>query len=137
MDYYELISGIIAIIALALSGYSICISKRTAQKQLQMNFFKEYTRRYQEITIGLLSDQQNEISYQKLYIDLCSEEFYLKSQGYLPQEVWDIWYEGMRLAVKVESLQTAWKKFGGNYSAEFSTFFGNLIKESGTGSEEK
>ena len=126
MAYFELIPNIISIVALVLSAYSIYISKKARKTQLQMSFFKEYTRRFQEITLNILNDPKNEVDYQQLYIDLCSEEYYLKSQGYLPQKVWDIWYKGMQKAVKKESLQTAWERRD-LYDPDFVKFFNDLI----------
>ncbi len=129
MELYEIISCVVAVVALVLSGCSIYMSKKSAKEQLRLNFFIEYTKRYQEITIKILSDKQNEICYQRLYIDLCSEEYYLKSRGHLPVEIWELWLDGMRLSVKNASLQNAWRQYGGLYNDEFAAFFSDLIKE--------
>jgi hypothetical protein len=129
MELYEIISCVVAVVALVLSGCSIYMSKKSAKEQLKLNFFIEYTKRYQEITIKILSDKQNEICYQRLYIDLCSEEYYLKSRGHLPVEIWELWLDGMRLSVKNASLQNAWRQYGGLYNDEFAAFFSDLIKE--------
>lgn len=129
MELYEIISCVVAVVALVLSGCSIYMSKKSAREQLRLNFFIEYTKRYQEITIKILSDKQNEVCYQRLYIDLCSEEYYLKSRGHLPAEIWELWLDGMRFSIKSASLQTAWKQYGGLYNDEFAAFFRNLIKE--------
>ena len=131
MECTETISIVIAFGSLVVSIVSLVCSRRTKKNHLQMSFFKEYTRRYQEITTGLMSDHQNEEKYQRLYIDLCSEEYYLNEKGCLPKEVWEMWVEGMKLAVKVESLKTAWKQHSVFYNPGFYGFFNNLIKDNG------
>ncbi|MBQ6046207.1 MAG: hypothetical protein IJL38_01110 [Bacteroidales bacterium] len=130
MECTEIISTIIAAVALVVSIVSLVCSKQAAKKSLQMNIFNEFTRRYQEITMGLMSDHQNEVKYQRLYIDLCSEEYYLNKKDCLPKEVWKMWLEGMIIAVKVDSLKTAWTQYRGLYDPGFQGFFDNLIKES-------
>lgn len=129
MECTETISIIIAAGALAVSIVSLVCSIKAAKNSLQMNIFNEFTRRHQEITMGLMSDHQNEVKYQRLYIDLCSEEYYLNKKDCLPKEVWEMWVEGMKLAVKAESLKTAWKQHSGSYDPGFYDFFNILIKD--------
>lgn len=130
METIEILTIVFSVLALIVSIVSIVCSYRTVRKSLQMSLFKEYTRRYQEITMGLMTDKENEVKYQRLYIDLCSEEYYLNEKGCLPKDVWEMWVDGMNLVVKEESLKTAWKQYSVFYNSDFGKFFDNLIKES-------
>ena len=51
----------------------------------------------------------------RLYFDLCSEEFYLRSQGVIDDEAWMLWIEGMKMAMKREKFKTAWKSMSAYY----------------------
>lgn len=129
MTVYELVSLVLAGLALLGSVYNFFQSKRDLKNNTQMSFFTEYTRRYQEIEIGLLNtDTSQRSKYYRLYIDLCSEEYYLNSRNCLPNDVWKMWLEGMKLYVKTEELQTIWKADSQFYNDDFCVFFNNLIK---------
>lgn len=130
MSTYELLSIIAAGLALLGSLYNYFISKKTLRHNTQMSFFTEYTKRYQEIEIGLMNeDSKHRTKYYRLYIDLCSEEYYLNSQKCLPADVWRMWLDGMRLYAKTKELQTVWCESSQLYSDKFCNFFNNLIKE--------
>ena len=130
MSTYELLSIIAAGLALLGSLYNYFLSKRTLRHNIQMSFFAEYTKRYQEIEIGLMSeDSKQRTKYYRLYIDLCSEEYYLNSQKCLPPDVWKMWMNGMKLFAKVQELQIEWCVSSQLYNDNFCTFFNNLIKE--------
>ena len=62
--------------------------------------FAEFTRRYQEIMLHIRKNDNDKEYYQTLYIDLCSEEFFMHNAGYLPKGVWKIWMEGMTHEIK-------------------------------------
>jgi len=130
MNYYEIISILVAIIALAISGYSIFVSKKIGKKQIQANTVNGYTKQYMEITMKILTDSKcDKISCQRLFIKLYSIEFHSQKNGDLSDEVWSLWLDGMRKAVREESLQIAWKQDCNIYDSEFAQFFGDLIKE--------
>ena len=95
---------------------------------MQLSFFSEYTRRYQDIMLHLCNDNSEE--YYRLYFDLCSEEFYLHERKSLPDDVWKMWEDGMKLMAKNRSLETTWKNASQLYNEKFNQFFGRIIKES-------
>ena len=93
--------------------------------------FAEYTRRYQEIMIQMpdsVFNGQAEASdpgvtkYMLLYFDLCSEEFHLRSQGFIPDDVWNNWVEGMRLTVRDQTYHDAWQRLEYSYNSDFVQF---------------
>ena len=131
MSLYELLSLIVAALALCGSIYSFFLSKKTLKSNTQMSFFAEYTKRYQEIEIGLMSnDDKQRNTFYRLYIDLCSEEYYLNSRKCLPPDVWNMWLDGMKLIIKVKELQLVWQTSSQLYNQDFCNFFDNLIKKS-------
>jgi hypothetical protein len=128
MDTEGILTLIISGLALIFSVYSAFISYKTQQRQTQLSFFSEYTRRYQDIMLHLCDD--NSEVYFRLYFDLCSEEFYLHEHKYLPDEVWDMWEDGMKIMAKNHSFETAWTNASQFYDSEFNRFFNKIINES-------
>jgi hypothetical protein len=83
----------------------------------------EYTRRYEEIMGDLPSHARtartnsgtvvppssDELTYQMLrYLNLCSEEFYLRKRGYLAAEIWGIWEGELRRTLATPLLRREW-----------------------------
>ena len=120
---------ILAAASLAVSIISLVVSLRIDGKRHRTLMFTEYTKRFQEIILHLYSDPQNKSAYHRLYFDLCSEEYYLKSTKQLPNDIWDKWVYGMKLVMKHESLRASWKVESVNYDnqKEFRRFFDNII----------
>ena len=104
------------------SNDAINASLALANQRHKFQFFSEYTRRYQDLILHIPFDidnlplDNNDVkSFMRLYFDLCSEEFYLHSQGVIDDEVWKLWTEGMKTVMKREKFQTAWKSMGASY----------------------
>ena len=80
-EWIQLIALLVAIIVLIITIINF-------NNQMKLNFFADYTKRYQEIMLHLpedieinyngFSELPNEVKrYLRAYIDLCSEEYYL------------------------------------------------------------
>lgn len=108
------------------------MSLRIDGKRHRTLMFTEYTKRFQEIILHLYSDPQNKSAYHRLYFDLCSEEYYLKSTKQLPDNIWNKWVYGMKLMMKNESFRASRKVESVNYDnqKEFIRFFDNIINQS-------
>ena len=128
----EILSLVISGIALLFSIYSAYISYKTEQKQTQLSFFSEYTKRYQDIMLHLYSDDKNKSYYYRLYFDLCSEEFYLHERKYLPSDVWKMWEDGMKFEFKIKDVNTAWEANSQYYNDKFCEFIRKIINDSKT-----
>ena len=77
------------------TAIALIISLRTFRRQLQLNFFADYTKRYQEIVLNFpesinkhdfdfdeLHDEKDKtLRYMRAYFDLCSEEYFLYQGG--------------------------------------------------------
>lgn len=101
-------------------------SQNTAKQQMQISMFAEFTRRYQEIMLHIRQDGDDKTYYQTLYIDLCSEEFFMHNEGFLPEKVWDVWLEGMKHEVKNNYIGL-WQRDKHNYNPEFQRFFDEIV----------
>ncbi|MCJ7450074.1 MAG: hypothetical protein MUO72_20565 [Bacteroidales bacterium] len=92
-------------------------------EQLRLNFFAEYTKRYQEIILNLPEEiSKSDFSYTKLsdevrsktlryiraYFDLCSEEYDLWNAGYLDKRIWNYWREGIEYTFSKTAFKDAW-----------------------------
>lgn len=104
------------------SNNAIKNSLEIANKQHRFQFFSDYTRRYQDLILHMPSDIDNlpldnntVQTFMRLYLDLCSEEFFLHSHSVIDDEVWVLWTEGMKTVMKREKFQTAWKSLGSFY----------------------
>jgi hypothetical protein len=93
------------------------------QQQLQeVQFFKElflqFNERYGDLNEGLIiifdgPNEQPLTTDERLllydYFNLCGEEFLYYCKGYIYPEVWDAWYNGMRVYAERERIRTLWK----------------------------
>lgn len=135
-EWIELGSFVVAIITLIIttlySRKTIKASLDMAMEQNKLQMFAEYTRRYQEIFASMpddvyagevkMSDVKAE-RFMRLYFDLCSEEYHLWRNGHIPDDVWNLWKEGMQIATKQKHYKEAWNLLKGEYSTDFWTFF--------------
>ena len=116
-------SLIIAVVSLGFSCLSFYIAQQTKRQYFQISLFVEYTRRYQDIELHLINNNSIDKNYIKLYFDLCSEEFYLNQCDCLPEEVWNMWLDGMRIVTKNKAFHEMWKTNSQFYNDDFVGFF--------------
>lgn len=128
----EVLTLVISGIALLVSIYSAYLSHKTEQRQTQLTFFSEYTKRYQDIMLNLYSDNGNRSHYYRLYFDLCSEEYYLQKHNYLPKDIWEMWEDGMKLEFKLRDMHTAWNSNSQYYNKDFCDFMQKIMNDSKT-----
>ena len=103
--------------------------------QNKILMFSEYTRRYQEILINMpqsIFDGTGEMDakakmYMRLYFDLCSEEYHLWEKGMIPNQVWEMWKEGMQITTNRPVYKTAWEELSGEYNNGFKSYFNNEV----------
>lgn len=125
------LNDIIQIGILAVAVVTIICAQRTANKQNRLQMFAEYTRRYQDIFLNIPDDIYNGTAkidartkkYMRLYFDLCSEEYHLWKAKVVPDNVWDLWLEGMQIACNHQIYKNSWDAIKGEYSREFWLYF--------------
>lgn len=106
---------------------------------MNAQLFLEYTRRYEQIFEGfpdparsMRLDQSGEPPEESSdlteavlrYLNLCSEEYYLRKRGYLDKDIWLIWEGELKRTLKSPLLRREWPKLRSEFSAysEFSEF---------------
>lgn len=123
-DYTQLGLLIVAIV-------SIFVTQQRDAKQRKLQIFAEYTRRYQDIFMNMPDDIYNGTAkidtrtkrFMRLYFDLCSEEYHLWQDGTVPDNVWQLWLEGMQIACNHQIYKNSWDAIKGEYSREFWQYF--------------
>lgn len=127
-----IITGLGVMIALIALIWQSFLSRQ----QLKLNFFAEYTKRYQEIYLNLpfninepdfdFAKLENEVKektirYMRAYFDLCSEEYVLHLDGKIDTKVWEEWKEGIEFTFSKKAFRDAWKKVNldSNFYREF------------------
>jgi hypothetical protein len=103
-DKIQLVLLFVTIVGLLISILFNSLQNRNLTKQLRLNFFVDYTKRYQEIIINLpeninsrdfkyknLSDKDRDktLRLMRAYFDLCSEEFYLYENKHIDSYIWE------------------------------------------------
>lgn len=125
------IGDIIQLGMLLIAVITIICTQRIANKQNRLQMFAEYTRRYQEIFLNMPDDIYNGAAtvdartkkYMRLYFDLCSEEYHLWKDKAIPDNVWNLWVEGMQIACNHRIYKNSWDAIKGEYSREFWLYF--------------
>ena len=114
-------------------------------EQLKLNFFADYTKRYQEIILNFPENINKEsfnyddltieikaktLRYMRAYFDLCSEEFDLWRDGYIKDRIWKNWKEGIEFAFSKKAFRNAWEiiSLDTKYYPEFSKWVNDVLK---------
>ena len=119
------------------------------KKQLQLNFFADYTKRYQEIILKFPESINEEsfklenleksvrdktLRYMRAYFDLCSEEYYLWKKKNIDDDTWKEWETGIKFAFSKSAFQQAWDVLCLDtiYYGEFTKFVNDAISSKST-----
>lgn len=117
------------------------------KKQLQLNFFADYTKRYQEIFLNLpgninesnfdFKDLDKETrektkKYMRAYFDLCSEEYFLWKSKNIDEKTWKEWKSGIEYAFSKKAFQEGWKliSLDSIYYTDFNIFLNEISEKS-------
>lgn len=137
---------LVSIIGVFITAIALWFTVRSFQKQLHLNFFSEYTKRYQEITLNLPESVNREdfdydslepeirdqtLRYMRAYFDLCSEEYFLKRKKHIDDETWKEWKTGMEFAFSKTAFREAWKllQLDTIYYGEFTKFVSDCMPQ--------
>jgi len=119
--------GDIAQIGIAVLTFFVIIimiwQVRILKRQLKLNFFSEYTKRYQEIILHFPENinstdfsfekldskvKDGTMRYMRVYFDLCGEEYNLNQEEYIEKAIWNYWEDGMKSAFSKKAFKEAW-----------------------------
>ncbi|MEM9849807.1 MAG: hypothetical protein AAF847_18095 [Bacteroidota bacterium] len=145
-DWVELGLFVITFIGLVVTIFSHREQLKSLNQQLKLNFFADYTRRYQEIMLHLpmniyedtfsfetmeAADRESCLKYIRAYFNLCSEEYDLWRSGNIEQRIWERWEEGIRATIATKAFYSAWHiaHLSTYYYPEFVDLIENMIKE--------
>ena len=137
----------VSILSMLITAIALVYTISHFKKQLQLNFFAEYTKRYQEIILNFpeqineedfrISDQPEKVRdktlrYMRAYFDLCSEEYFLWKKGSIDDETWAEWETGIKFAFSKSAFKEAWKTLNLDsiYYDKFSEFTNKSIAKS-------
>jgi len=139
--------GIVASIIIATVTLYFTVS--SFKKQLQLNFFADYTKRYQEIILNFPENineknfqidnldaeiKNKTLRYMRAYFDLCSEEYYLWTKKKISNDIWKEWESGIKFAFSKSAFKQAWEvvHLDTNYYEEFTKFVNSTISSENT-----
>lgn len=142
MDYVAIT---VSVLGLAITGTALWVTVSNFRKQLQLNFFADYTKRYQEIILNFPESinesefdidslqpeiRDNTLRYMRAYFDLCSEEYYLWKNGNIEDKTWKEWESGIKFAFSKPAFKQAWKVLNLDtiYYGEFTKFVSEHIE---------
>ena len=131
------IADIIQAVIMLTGIVTICFTIYQFVHQLRLSLFEKYTARYQHIMEIMPEyvlngdslpgeNDENAIRAIRLYIDLCSEEFYLHQHKYLDEIVWKEWKGGMKHMFSYPSVQSV---FEDKYQKTYKEFAAFIVKE--------
>ncbi len=132
------IGNLISTFAALVAIIGLIYQSHSTRKQVKLQNFIEYTKRYQEIILNFPENINEEnfsfeeldkttknkaMRYMRAYFDLCFEEYTLHDKKFIDNDLWSIWKGGMEFAFSKSAFQQAWKviekdtKFGEKFEA--------------------
>jgi len=134
----------LTIIGLFISFYFNRKHLKLFTTQLKLNFFSEYTKRYQEIILNFPEEINNPdfdltsldketknriLKYMRAYFDLCSEEYNLHKRKIIDDDIWKNWEEGIKYTFSKKPFKQGWKiiKLDTLYYKDFTDWIENEI----------
>src|SRR5216684_9377442 len=110
----------------AVAGFTYFVYRQHLDEtKLFKELFVEFNKRYDEIKNGLneivygakdgdLTDAERDLLFS--YFNLCSEEYLFYNAGYLDQDVWKSWCQGMNTFFKHPRVSALWESERGSGS---------------------
>jgi len=137
------LANMIFLIAPAVAVIALWFQMRSLKKQLWLQNFGEYTKRYQAIILNFpesinyakIDDypaeiKDNTLRYMRAYFDLCAEEFFLSEKKHISKDLWSVWEGGMRVAFSKQAFRDAWRIISqdSQFDKRFSRFVEQAMK---------
>jgi hypothetical protein len=124
MDCIQIIMMTATIATVIITAWALGSTLKQFKKQLQLNFFADYTKRYQEIVLNFPENinepdftfdeideetKEKTLRYMRIYFDLCSEEYYLSKKGHIHEDTWKEWKSGIEYAFSKKAFKDGWE----------------------------
>jgi hypothetical protein len=113
-DWVQATVAVVSLIIGILTVWLVWCQIESVRRQLKIQNFSEYTRRYQEFILHLpdnvndesfdlqrsemVGDRNKFMRYMRAYCDMCFDEFWLRRSGLLDKDIWSVWEYGMPVA---------------------------------------
>lgn len=147
----EIITIVIAFLAVLIPAIALWVTISQYKKQLQLNFkqlqlsfFSEYTKRYQEIMLNFptsinrsdfdfdnldLDVKERILVYMRAYFDLCSEEYFLNIKGNIDKKTWKEWESGIKYTFSKKAFKEGWIliSLDSSYYEEFTKYVKGIL----------
>ncbi|MBI5648227.1 MAG: hypothetical protein HY962_14950 [Ignavibacteriae bacterium] len=135
-----------AVLSAVAAAVSLLIGVWTYRRQINVQAFFEYTRRFEDIINQLSVEERSTLfdanpppetispeanRFILRYLNLCSEEYYLVKKGWLSKDVWNIWKQELERTIKSPVVDREWKTYRDEFSAytEFRSYVDQLLRK--------
>ncbi|MEM1325834.1 MAG: hypothetical protein AAGI23_07770 [Bacteroidota bacterium] len=124
-DWIQTLLLVVTIVGLMITIFYNRRQLQIFNDQLKLNFFADYTKRYQQIMLHLPEDiidddfdydvlseekRKTTLKHMRIYFNLCSEEYELWNNGYIEKRIWDNWKAGIEFAMTKKAFRDAWER---------------------------
>ena len=129
----ELAVQIFTLISVVVAAVGLIVGVVVYRRQMNAQLFLEYTRRYEQIMESFPTDARlslneklpkssRELTFCVLkYLNLSSEEFYLRRKHYLSKPIWSIWEKELKRTLRSPLLRREWGKLRNEFES-YPTF---------------
>lgn len=133
VDVASIAAAIVVICSFIFSAYKF-------NKSLNAQVFTNYTKRYDQIMeqlpdnfrvnseTGIDNISEEDRKNMVRYLNLCSEEYFLKENGYLDEEIWETWEGEFKRYLNNTPLGDEWKNIREEFDAysDFQEFVDDI-----------
>ena len=124
-DTIQAVMAVVTALGIIIAIDSNRSQMKSFNDQLRLNFFADYTRRYEELMLSLPEEvNEPEFDFARLqpeartqtlkalraYFNLCSEEFHLAKAGHIDAEVWKLWSAGISSNLTKKAFHDGWMR---------------------------
>lgn len=136
-DWVTAITTVATVLSVLIAGYALWRQLSILRRQMTIQHFSDYARRYAEI-VERLPERIHEpgcrlddvgpaavvMPAMRGFFAVCFEEWYLHERGYFDQGMWDLWRLGMRSLLRKQAVREAWKQIARDtdYAPKFVAF---------------
>lgn len=151
-DWVTTITTVATILSVLIAGYALWRQLSSLRRQMAIQHFSEYARRYAEVVERLperihepdchLADVgpvETTMPAIRTFFATCFEEWYLHKRGYFDQGMWDMWRRGMHNLLNKPAIREAWERISMDtaYGPEFIAFVSNELTVAVTASSSR
>lgn len=140
------LGDILTFTGLIIAAITLFLQIRSVRRQIAIQTFHDYTRRFQEIIFKLPEEiheakfdleaaspaiKSKILKIMRIYFTICLEEYHLHEQRMIDAVIWTLWTDGMRATLSKPAFTQAWHRLQQEfkYNTHFVNFINSLIKQ--------